>query len=156
MWIDIALPLTFLGLQSGMGSWFRANHPKDSTNGNSWCGYPYTDDTPGIAIDVWQMANNTNPQWPDPKWSFYAKQYCGREVEIINPKNGRVAILYVTDAFDHKWVKSPGSVDIMVKSFAYLYGKYPTDKNQVMMDVKWKFTGHINPKYKFKSQGDIY
>lgn len=39
--VPIDLPGGFDGPQSGYGSWFQADIGRDSTNGNSWCGYPY-------------------------------------------------------------------------------------------------------------------
>ena len=60
MWSNIAitLPFAFQGLQHGIGSWFRGNNSIDSTNGHSWCGFPYRDSTPGFAIDITQMSIN--------------------------------------------------------------------------------------------------
>lgn len=82
MWanVTVLLPFAFKGLQEGMGSWFRANHTQDSTNGNSWCGYPYKDYTPGFAIDLHQMTNGSLANWPSPMWGVYASQYCGLQV----------------------------------------------------------------------------
>jgi len=75
MWSDIAitLPFAFQGLQHGIGSWFRGNNSIDSTNGHSWCGFPYRDSTPGFAIDITQMTNGTNANWPSPGWYVYGK-----------------------------------------------------------------------------------
>jgi hypothetical protein len=44
----VDLPSGFPGVNTGIASWFRANNPQDSSNGNSWCGYPYNDDMPGM------------------------------------------------------------------------------------------------------------
>ena len=116
MWADVStiLPFAFQGLQSGMGSWFRSNHTVDSTNGHSWCGFRYQDYTPGFAIDMAQMTNKTHAVWPHPLWSVFGMQYCGLEAKVYNPKTGTTILLYVVDGFDSKWVKSPGSIDIML------------------------------------------
>lgn len=46
----VQLPSGFPGVNTGIASWFRANNPQDSTNGNSWCGYPYNDNMPGMCF----------------------------------------------------------------------------------------------------------
>lgn len=35
--------------ESGIGSWYRANNAQDQTNGKSWCGYAYSDNSPLFA-----------------------------------------------------------------------------------------------------------
>lgn len=46
----VALPSWDLnGLQSGVGSWYRASAGADSTNGKSWCGYEYYNSDPIFA-----------------------------------------------------------------------------------------------------------
>lgn len=81
--ISTAFPYAFQGLQTGVGSWFRANNPIDSTNGHSWCGFPYQDSSPLFAIDLTAMANGSNPVYPDPGWYLAGKQYCGLEVSLL-------------------------------------------------------------------------
>lgn len=81
--VTVGLPFAFQGLQTGIGSWFRANNVIDSTNGHSWCGYPYTDSSPLFAPDLLLMSNGTNSVWPDPGWYTAGKQYCGLEVSFI-------------------------------------------------------------------------
>ena len=154
--LNVALPGGFKGLQTGMGSWFRANNPIDSTNGNSWCGYPYKDYSPVFAPDIGIMTNGTNAVWPNPMWSTFATQYCGLEAKVYNPKTDTTVLLYVGDAFDSKWVVSPGSIDIMTKSYNTLARKAVTEKNEVMMGLQWQFTGQRNPQYMFHSLGDRY
>lgn len=39
----------FPGPQSGIGSWYRASTNQDSTNGQSWCGYGYSNSDPVFA-----------------------------------------------------------------------------------------------------------
>lgn len=150
------LPFAFQGLQTGIGSWFRANNSIDSTNGHSWCAYEYKDSTPGFAIDLLQMGNGTNPVYPAAEWYVAGKQYCGLEATVYNPNTGITLILYVTDAFDHKWVHSNGSIDIMIDSYATLVGYYPTDKNKIINDITWKFTGNRNPQYAFGGPGNKF
>lgn len=61
------------------------------------------------------------------------------------------------DAFDHKWVLNsgkPASVDIMINAYSVLFGSYATDKNAVIMDLQWAWTGASNPRYKFGGVGD--
>jgi hypothetical protein len=78
------------------------------------------------------------------------------EAKVYNPDTGQTILLYVGDAFDHAWVRTPGSIDIMINSYAALFGSYPTDKNNVMMNLQWAFTGGFNPQYKFGGLGDAY
>ena len=142
--IDV-MPPGFRGKQSGIGSWFRANHVDDTTNGNSWCQYPYKNYTIGFAIDLDQMRRSP----------LGGKEYCGLEAFVFNPKTNKSLILYVSDAFDPKWVKSPGSIDIMVESFQYLTNGAPLVKNNVIFDIQWEFTGNKSRKYSYDNRGDV-
>lgn len=142
-------PPAFQGPQSGIGSWFRSNNPADSTNGHSWCGYPYTDDTPGFAPDILQMTDNNQISYEEA-----AGNYCGLEATVTNPDNGETMTLYIIDAFDHQWVLSPGSIDIMTNTFNQLVCQTVTDKNTVIHNVQWQLTGNKNDKYKFYGVGD--
>ena len=152
--ISMVLPFAFQGLQNGLGSWFRANNVNDSTNGHSWCGYPYQDSSPVFAPDILLMGNGSSPVYPNPNWAITAKQYCGLEAKVYNPVTGQTILMYLGDAFDHKWVHSPGSIDIMINSYSVLYGSYAVNKDLVIMDVQWEFTGNYNPRYKFGGVGD--
>jgi hypothetical protein len=40
----------FSGPQSGIGSWYRASASQDSTSGTGWCGIPYSNSDPVIAV----------------------------------------------------------------------------------------------------------
>jgi hypothetical protein len=157
MWspiIAVTLPSAFHGLQGGVGSWFRGNNSQDSTNGHSWCAFPYKDSSPVFAIDMAQMTNGTNANWPSSDWYVYGKEYCGLEAKVYNPITGVSMLMYVGDGFDHKWVRSPGSIDIMINSFGALIGKYPTSKqSDYIANVQWEFTGNRNPQYAFGSTG---
>lgn len=148
------LPGGFRGQNVGIGSWFRAKHANDYTNGNSWCGYPYSDKTPGFAPDIMVMTKGTNAVWPSPNWKPSVAEYCGLEARVYNPDTGVSMLLYITDAFDHKWVKTPGSIDIMVEAFQKLTNYNPLDKNRVIKNVQWEFTGRRNPKYSIGGPGD--
>ncbi|KAI8821480.1 uncharacterized protein EV422DRAFT_44251 [Fimicolochytrium jonesii] len=154
-------PSAFWGKKNtGIGSWFRANHGNDDTNGKSWCGYPYNDWTPGFAPDISQMTEWTNAKykWNNPgqnkKWVQYATAYCGLEAEVTNPQNGKKMKLFITDAFDHAWVRSPGSIDIHVKRWEQLTNNYSRDKNKVIKGVTWTLTGRRSGRYKFQGTGN--
>jgi hypothetical protein len=158
LWANVSclLPVAFKGLQEGIGSWFRAKHVNDDTNGNSWCGYPYVDTSPVFAPDLAQMTNGSLAVWPHPDWPYYAGQYCGLEAKVYNPATGLTIFLFVGDAFDPKWVKSPGSIDIMSHSYSVLANHpttSPSDKNKVIKYLQWEFTGTRNPQYSFKGPG---
>jgi hypothetical protein len=76
------------------------------------------------------------------------------EAKVYNPDTDQTVLLYIGDAFDHQWVHSPGSIDIMINKYSVLFGSYATDKNAVMMNIQWEFTGARNPQYKFGGVGD--
>ena len=42
----------------------------------------------------------------------------------------------------------------MINSYSVLYGSYAVNKDLVIMDVQWEFTGNYNPRYKFGGVGD--
>lgn len=48
---------------------------------------------------------------------------------------------------------TPTSVDIIQGSFAKLYGSVTSNKNDVVKNASWKFTGRRNYKYKFQGRG---
>ena len=150
------MPSAFQGFQSGIGSWFRGNNSQDSTNGHSWCGFPYKDSSPLFAVDITLMTNGTNANWPNSMWAVYGKEYCGLEAKVYNPATGVSMLMYVGDAFDHKWVRSPGSIDIMINSYASLVGYYPTNKQIIIPNVNWEFTGNRNPQFAFGGIGTQY
>ncbi|KAI8819170.1 uncharacterized protein EV422DRAFT_621291 [Fimicolochytrium jonesii] len=148
-----APPGAFQGPQSGIGSWFRANSKSDSTTGKSWCGYKYSDSTPGFAPDISQMTEWTNAVYPNAKWSKYASMYCGREAQVTDPQTGKTSLLFITDAFDHQWVRSPGSIDIHLNAWRKLKNSQTNDKNTVIKPVNWHLTGRISAQYAFKGKG---
>lgn len=140
---------SFLGLQTNaIASWYHANSGQDSTNGHSWCYYPYNDDTPGLAINVATMIANFNGDEMAAR-----KAYCGLEVAVTTP-SGTELTLYVADGFDPAWVKTPSSIDVMYNSFTKLFGKETSNKNDVITGTKWIFTGNRNERYAFNSEGN--
>ncbi|POY75130.1 hypothetical protein BMF94_1760 [Rhodotorula taiwanensis] len=130
-------------------SWFRADSSQDSTNGHSWCGFEYTNAVPGFAPSLNTMLSNFN-------WDYEAAAtaYCGLEAVITTP-DGLTATLYIADAFDDTWVRTPASIDVMYDSFASLYGSVTTNKNDVVKDGSWYLTGNRNDRYKFKGLGSV-
>ncbi|KDE03589.1 hypothetical protein MVLG_05924 [Microbotryum lychnidis-dioicae p1A1 Lamole] len=128
-----------------IASWFRTNNSADSTNGHSWCYNPYNDSMPGFAPSYKTMVSNYGG---DPIKAGEA--YCGLEAIFYTP-DGRNMTLYVIDAFDDKWVKTPSSVDVVIGAFPELMGARPASKNDVIMDVKWHFTGNRSTDYIFNN-----
>ncbi|GAA5862986.1 hypothetical protein JCM8547_003640 [Rhodosporidiobolus lusitaniae] len=126
-------------------SWFHTNLSTDSTNGHSWCGFPYSDAVPGFAPSLKTMLNNF-----DGDYETAARAYCGLEAVIITP-DGRNATLYIADAFDDTWVRTPASLDIVYGSFPLLFGKSTDNKNDVVKNAAWTLTGNRDPRWAFKS-----
>ncbi|GAA5880301.1 hypothetical protein JCM16303_003887 [Sporobolomyces ruberrimus] len=140
---------SFLGTNTGaIASWYHANSGQDSTNGNSWCYYPYNDDTPGMAISVGTMIKNFGGDAMAAR-----KAYCGLEAIVTTP-DGAEHTLYVADGFDDAWVKTPTSIDVMYNSFTKLFGRATSNKNDVLTGVTWRFTGNRNERYAFDSTGN--
>ncbi|GAA6008131.1 hypothetical protein JCM11491_001896 [Sporobolomyces phaffii] len=140
---------SFLGTNTNaIASWYHADSSQDSTNGHSWCYYPYNDDTPGFAIDVSTMINNFGGDAMAAR-----KAYCGLEAIVTTP-DGTSLTLYVADGFDPAWVKTPTSIDVMYNSFTKLFGSATSNKNDVITGTKWVFTGNRNEKYAFNSEGN--
>jgi len=48
------------------------------------------------------------------------------------------------DAFDDAWVLTPTSIDVVYNSFTKLLGWQTSNKNDVIQNVSWKFTGNRN------------
>jgi hypothetical protein len=100
------------------------------------------------------MSQGTLAVWPHPRWEEFGREYCGLEAIVRNPQTGVEMTLYIVDAFDPKWVRSPGSIDIMVDVYKQLTRDPVLDKNKVIRGVEWRLTGNRNPKYAFKGPGD--
>ena len=149
------MPSGFRGLNSGIGSYFSASLSSDSTNGRSWCGFPYKDYSNGFAPDLSVMTDGTNAVWTgyENNYASSARKYCGLEARVTNTATGASKIMYIIDAFDPRWVRTPGSIDIMSKSWEELAGRPANDKN-VVIPVTWELTGNRNQKYTFEGVGD--
>lgn len=149
-----AMPPGFQGVNSGIGSWFMANLQSDSTNGHSWCGYPYANSSNGFAPDISVMTEGTNAVYGASDYETSAKKYCGLEARVTNPATGITKLMYIIDAFDHKWVRSPGSIDIMADAWSALTNQSASDKQNVIQGVTWELTGNRSDKYCFACAGD--
>ncbi|GAA5893773.1 uncharacterized protein JCM6883_003631 [Sporobolomyces salmoneus] len=134
---------------NAIASWYRASSPQDSTNGHSWCYYPYNNDTPGFAISLKTMLDNFGGDAMAAR-----KAYCGLEAVVTNPTTGEQLTLYVADAFDDAWVLTPTSIDVMYNSFSKLFGRVTTNENDVVKNASWYFTGNRNARYAFNSVGN--
>lgn len=82
-----------------------------------------------------------------------AEAYCGLEATVTTP-SGTSKTMYIIDGFDHKWVRTPGSIDITKNTFAELYGSATDDKNVVIQGLTWKLTGNRSQQYKFQGAGN--
>ncbi|SCV69614.1 BQ2448_2634 [Microbotryum intermedium] len=127
-----------LGNNTGaIASWFRTNNSADFTNGHSWCYNVYNNTMPGFAPSFKTMTTNYDG---DPIKAGQA--YCGLEAIFYLP-NGKNVTLYVVDAFDDTWVKTPSSIDVVVGAYQKeMIGRAVTSKNDVLTDVTWHFTGN--------------
>jgi hypothetical protein len=110
--IPSSLPSGFPGKNKGLGSYFASSKHSDYTNGNSWCGFPYKDYTNGFAPDLSVMTDGTNAVWTgrSNNWASSATKYCGLEAVVTNVDTGVSKIMYIVDAFDPKWVRTPGLI----------------------------------------------
>jgi len=101
----------------------------------------------GFAPSVGTMLNNFGGST-----NTAGKAYCGREAKATNPANGKTALIYIVDGFDDKWVLSPGSIDLTMAAFEALYGSSPNgDKNTVIKNLQWEFTGNVKEEYTFNA-----
>ncbi|GAA5967574.1 hypothetical protein JCM11641_005701 [Rhodosporidiobolus odoratus] len=123
-------------------SWYNTNAGQDSTNG---CGFPYDNNVPGFAPSLKTMMSNFGYDY-----ERAATAYCGLEAVVSTP-DGKSMTLYIADAFDDTWVRTPASLDIIKGSFSSLFGKSTDNKNDVVTGATWKLTGKRNSKYAFKS-----
>jgi hypothetical protein len=139
---------SFTGTNSGIGSWYNADSAQDSTNGRSWCEFPYDNNSPIFAPSVGTMRANFGGNN-----AAAAAAYCGLEA-IVTAPNGKSMTMVIGDGFDDAWVRTPGSIDIMHSAWNTLHGSSSNNKNDVMQGVTWKLTGNRNTKYKYKGQGD--
>lgn len=77
----VSSPSQFTGTQSGIGSWFQTNAESSSTNGNSWCGYPYSDDQPLFA----PVRQRAAPRKPPVTHMLCLNGYCFLADELVSP-----------------------------------------------------------------------
>ncbi|OAG18795.1 hypothetical protein CC77DRAFT_1062728 [Alternaria alternata] len=144
---NVNLPSNFFdGPQSGIGSWYRASAGQDSTNGKSWCAYTYYNSDPVFAVSLKAMGGKTYNSDPA-GWKAATQKYCGLEATVKDPKTGKQMLMYIGDAFDDKYVLSPGSIDIMIDAFSNIHGNPNGNKNDVIKGVEWQLTGRVNTKY---------
>ncbi|KAH7198943.1 uncharacterized protein B0J16DRAFT_331389 [Fusarium flagelliforme] len=136
----------FPGPQSGIGSWYRASTNQDSTNAQSWCGYGYSNSDPVFAPSLKAMGGATWSFNQD-AWRQQTRKYCGLEAKVTDPTTGKSQLMYIGDAFDDAWVRTPASIDIMIDAFSNIHGNPNGDKNNVIKGVQWELTGRVNTKF---------
>ncbi|KAK5989389.1 hypothetical protein PT974_10908 [Cladobotryum mycophilum] len=136
----------FHGPQTGIGSWYQANKASDHTNGKSWCGYSYANSDPLFAVSLKAMGGATYSKDPA-GWRAATRKYCGLEAKLTDPSTGKSTLVYIGDAFDDRFVRTPASIDIMLNSFIAVHGDPKGNKNIVIKDAHWEFTGNVNTKY---------
>lgn len=132
--------------ENSIFSWFDTNYHGDDTNGRSWCEFSYYNNDPGFAPPV--MAMRENFGWNN---NAAAKAYCGLEAYFETP-SGRSATFYLIDGFDQKWVRTATSVDIPVGVFPQVLGRYTRNKNDVVTQGAWKFTGKRSNKFLYRNR----
>ncbi|GAA5999812.1 hypothetical protein JCM10207_005922 [Rhodosporidiobolus poonsookiae] len=131
---------TFLGNNTGgIASWYHTDSGTDSTNGRSWCEFPYDDTVPGFAPSLNTMLSSFDNDATATKTGL-----CGLEAKVYSPATGKTVDLIIADAFDDDWVLTPASIDVIYGSFAELFGESTDDKNDVVKDVWWTLTGGRN------------
>ncbi|KAF4446659.1 hypothetical protein F53441_9700 [Fusarium austroafricanum] len=133
----------FSGPRSDTGSWYHATANQDATNRQSWCGYKYYNSDPIIAVAMGGATWSSNPT----AWRDQTRKHCGLEAKATDPDTGKSKLMYIGDAFDDSWVRSPGSIDIMIEAFSAIHGNPNGDKNKVIEGVKWELTGNVNTQY---------
>ncbi|GAA5820766.1 hypothetical protein JCM11251_003149 [Rhodosporidiobolus azoricus] len=126
-------------------SWYDTNLGRDDTNGRGWCEWNYNNDIPGFAPSLKTMLSNFNYDAAAAKTA-----YCGLEAEVTT-SDGKTATLYIVDAFDDTWVRTPSSLDIIIGAFEKLWGSSTSNKNDVFTGATWKFTGNRRDDYRYKS-----
>ncbi|GAA5911367.1 hypothetical protein JCM8208_005232 [Rhodotorula glutinis] len=140
---------TFLGNNSGgIASWYHTDSSTDSTNGRSWCEFPYDDSVPGFAPSLKTMLSSFSGDAQAAKTGF-----CGLWADVYSPKTGSTTKLMIADAFDDTWVLTPASIDVIYGSFSVLFGSSTDDKKDVVKDVSWTLTGGRDDRYTYKGVG---
>lgn len=141
--------VAFQGQQGpGIASWYDSDTGRDSTNGHSWCGFPYNDNSRLFAPSVGTMLRKYGGNY-----EAAAKAHCGMIARVKHP-NGKVVELVIGDGFDDRWVRKPGSIDIMHNAFNAFNGQATEDKIVVVQGVTWTLTGQRSQQYAFKGRGN--
>ncbi|GAA5933398.1 hypothetical protein JCM3775_000678 [Rhodotorula graminis] len=140
---------SFTGTNTGaIVSWYHTNSATDSTNGHSWCLYPYDDNVPGFAVSLNTMLADFNGDE-----NAARAAYCGLGATFTT-SNGVSQTLYIADAFDDQYVRTSTSADVIYNAFTKLNGGQQTnDKNVVLSNVSWRFTGSRNSRYAVNGAG---
>ncbi|GME48517.1 uncharacterized protein FVRRES_07645 [Neofusicoccum parvum] len=99
-----------------------------------------------IVSSLKAMGGATWSSDPD-AWREQAGKYCGLEAKVKDPATGKTKVMYIGDAFDDAWVRTPASIDIMIDAFSEMHGSPNNDKNDVINDVEWELTGNSNTEY---------
>ncbi|GAA6005980.1 uncharacterized protein JCM10292_005634 [Rhodotorula paludigena] len=140
---------TFLGRNEGaIASWYHTNSGTDSTNGRSWCEFPYNDSVPGFAPSLKTMLSSFGDDAAKAKEGF-----CGLEARVYSPKTDKTLTMYIADAFDDTWVRTPSSIDVIYDSFADIFGSTTDNKDDVVKACWWELTGGREEKYTYKGVG---
>ncbi|GAA5830670.1 hypothetical protein JCM11251_002554 [Rhodosporidiobolus azoricus] len=137
---------SFLGTNTNaILSWYNTNSGTDSTNGRGWCEWNYNNNIPGFAPSLNTMLANFGYD------SVKAKEaYCGLEA-VVTTANGKSMTMYIVDAFDDSWVRTPSSLDLIHGAFNKLWGGSTDNKNDVFTGASWRLTGNRKNEYRYKS-----
>ncbi len=79
--------------------------------------------------------------------------FCGLEATVTSAAGDKI-VLYVADAFDDAWVRTPSSIDVIHPYFNTIFGKVTESKDDVLKAAKWKFTGRKNLQYASRGVGN--
>ncbi len=108
----------------------------------------------GFAPDLHGMTGGRDARWGHNTelWRRTGRLFCGLQAWVYNPATRKNVTMYLMDAFDPKWVRSPDSIDITLAGFAALTnGRWPTDKNVVIRNLRWGFTRKRETRYAFEA-----
>ena len=157
----------------------QADNDATQTNGHSWCLFPYSvlahdlhhthltihyslthtpsyflaslqDATPGFAPSLATMLAAAGGSADKARELF-----CGLEA-VVTSASGEKLTLYIADAFDDTWVRTPSSIDVIHPFFNTLYGKATNDKDDVLKKVSsGGFVLHGSVGMKEKKRADV-
>ncbi|KAL8291503.1 hypothetical protein RQP46_002481 [Phenoliferia psychrophenolica] len=146
----------FHGTNKGIGSWFYTNDGS-GTNGHSWCGYPYADSSPVFAVSVSRMLADGGGSRAKAGPIYY-----GLEILVTpHPYNdgwrtttyGPPKLLVLGDGFDDRWAHGSAAIDIAYDAFQPLFGRHTSNKDDVLMNCTWEFTGRRITQYSYENKG---